>query len=534
MVLIMAIQEALGATDAGLDMAANSPDKKWWHDRISDIHIPRDPYFLGNGAEHYEAVNPLFLELADKVERAASDLRPTASGSIDSPYLVLNPVFAGSLPPEATSALLAGKPIDLLQQVLKEVLPEPPEDGNKWVLSQRRAKQLNTQSRANHSEMRFNFGRVVNIVFIEDQEGVIEELYEREGSKNNTSSYEALLALHRHEIAKTGAYKTVLVPYRINNGRAEARIATVGTLEGGHPKVDVNNPVELTRRLMILGATNDVEPLKREQYALEADPENWQASSVVNGLVRFFRYSAKQGLIDPPVVLKQLIRNEKQADKIGEIVNWSQQQESAGLAYDPMQELWVVTGSGRFKIDKRRLTAQHLTPVWTDGGYLTSGKVKGWDTPRPSVEAQEVLKAQIKLQQLFPYYQDSDTPISPIHSTLHLHRGEDTLNKMVKTHTEHAKVQNNVLWLPPGRDDYDHIGCGMEEMDARTEDAMLRAYGEWEAANRKADFVLWYVANHGMMAAEFIKEGDSFAPLEKIRRAIDEKRISITRSVLQV
>lgn len=525
-VIMATTQEVLTAQEAGFDIAAVNPNTKWWHDRVSDIYIPRDPFYLGDGAAHRDAVMPLFLELADKIEVAASDFQQLqTSGPAEQPYIVISPVFAGSLPKESSAALLAGAPLEDLQRTLKQSLPEPDANDKHWILSKKRVE---------HEKQGWHFSKVINIVFIEDPEQTIEQLYNRESYKNNGSSYEALLALHRHEIAKTGAYKTVLVPYQIKNGRAEAQIATIGTLEGGHPSVDIENVAELTRRLLVLGATHDVEPLRGEGSVPEITAEQWQASSVVEGLVNFFRYSAKQRLIDAPVVLNQLIRNQKQAEKIGRIVDWSQQQESAGLAYDPNLGLWVVTGSGRYGIDKRRLQKSDLTPVWTDTGSLVSGKIAGLNTPRPSVEAQEVLKAQINLQQVFPAYADLGVPVSPIHSTLHLHRGEDTLNRMVKTNTEHTVVKNDVMWLAPGMDDYDHIGCGMEEMDARTDDALRRAYEEWEASSRRADFVLWYVANHGMMAAEFVKEGESFAPFEKIRGAIEKKRISITRSVLQV
>ena len=527
----MAIQEALDVADVNFEVPLENPNNKWWHERISDVYIPRDPYYLGNGAEHHEAVMPLFLELATRIERSADDFRHLSPpGEGNNPCLVLSPVFAGSLPKEATAALLSGTSPEGLQRVLKDTLPEPEEDEDKWVLSQRRAKQL-TQQTGQH----INFDRIINIVFVEDEDDSIVQLYEQERERNHTSSYEALLALHRHEIAKTGAYKTVLVPYQIKNGRAEATIAAVGTLEGGHPKVGFYDTQGLTERLLKLGATRDVGLLKpdKEEPAPEVSSQQWQTSDVVQAVIKFFSYSDREKLIDPPVVLNRLIKNQEQANIIGRVVNWHQQQESAGLAYDPNLGLWVVTGSGRQGIDKRRLQPTDLTPVWTKGGKLVPGRVSGLDTPRPSVEAQEVLKAQMALQELSPIYlTEGGGFASPIRTTLHLHRGEDTLNRMVKTRTEHTVIKDGVMWLAPGKDDYDHIGCGMEEMDARTEDAMLHAYGEWEASNRRADFVLWYVANHGMMAAEFVDKGS--APFEKIKHAINEGHISITRSVLQV
>ncbi|HEX5831536.1 MAG TPA: hypothetical protein VFY16_11180 [Gemmatimonadaceae bacterium] len=434
-------------------------------------------------------------------------------------FIVLNPVFLGELSAEARRAFQR-EDLHAFRAELKRTLPEV------YPRAIQFSRQLGVQPVLHPS--------FVNVIFVGDSSGLIESL---------TASRK--IALLRLLMAKLGATKIVLVPY-CWTGPDEARCdrLLLGTMEGGHPMLDVR---ETARRLMILGSTTHVGGWTRStDYGIA--PEDWERSPVVRGLLELSTFLGTHQLLSEPVVIRELVNAPRLADTLIGLLNYSRQSEGAfwaidhDLRYTDRRLAWpasgvfpLVTVSGRYGTVKTALGPEDVVAVIPMGsGSVEVVPVGDRETRGPSVEAEEFT---LPLRDLPPVRVDridsglrlvqrGGAALPPIRAGVHLHRGFLTPSS------------ERIFVVPTDVEAYPPVGCGVDVMHEMSRDAMRRALQIWEQGGRRAAVALFYVPNHGMNAFLFwapnargIIPAD---PFEIFRQVIDSGELVFVPDVPQV
>lgn len=318
--------------------------------------------------------------------------------------------------------------------------------------------------------------------------------------------------LMRTLMAKLGAFKNIVVLYdRGADGRLAFRGMILGTLEGGHPRIE--SVPDLARRLMVFGSAAEVGGWAIYKGATIRE-EAWQKSSVVKGLIELGRFLGGRGLLSDPVNIRDLVKKPKLADLIVRLVNYSRQAEGAFMAFEPELPYrpgeapnlpglpWtgvsIVTCSGRFGAIKTDLSYSDLDAIVPSEqrDQVAVIPVEGIEPKGPSVEAEEFIFPQVELAEQLKlalsrveggYRRDEqgNIVVPPIRGVVHLHRGF------------RSPVSGKVLVVPSDIARFPPVGCGVDLMHEMSRDAMKRALDLWLENGQEAICALFYVPNHG-------------------------------------
>jgi hypothetical protein len=386
-------------------------------------------------------------------------------------FVMLNPVLLGELPASAQLAL-GREDIDRFRSELRASLPEV------YPHAIRVGRRLDLHHAIHPS--------VIDLVLVDDTSGAIEAL-----------SSERKVILIRMLMAKLGASKNVIVPYRrTDDGEVRCDRLILGTMEGGHPMLDVQ---ETARRLMILGSTKAVGGwTKSADYQIAAD--DWARSPVVGGLLHLSQFLGKHELLSRPVMIRELVNESKLADTLIGLLNYSRQAEGAfwaidhDLPYSDRRLRWpargvfpLVTVSGRYGAVKTELGPDDIVAVIPVGSGGVEVVPTGDREPRgPSVEAEEFTLPLLDMPMLAVGRADGrSTLVPPIRAGIHMHRG------FVPPSSERVFV------IPTDIEAFPPVGCGVDLMHEMSRDAMRRAVHLWEERGRAPVGAVFYVPNHG-------------------------------------
>lgn len=385
--------------------------------------------------------------------------------------IIINPVFLGKLDPKVEEVLKNNKlPED--NEILKEYLPEvnPP-----FAISIGRDVCKNLEI---YPELHPNF---INLVFIEDNINI------------HSLSSNTKVQLIRFLMAKLGAFKNIIVPYKEKNISKNKVI--LGTLEGGHPSLEIK---DLAERLMVFGSCKEVGGYEVIDWEIK---ENiWKKSKIVNSMINLGKFLGERKLLSEPIEIRNLVKEENLAKLIVRLVNYSRQAEGAFMAFEPeikppkdfnfMDGVFIVTCSGKYGTVKSNLSYKDLAPVIP----LKKGKVgvfkkENEETLGPSVEAEEFTLPLLEMKEKFDY--------PPIIGVVHLHRGYKILN-----------LSSKFFDIPIDIREYPPVGCGVDLMQEMSKYAMKKAVEIWKERKKIPYFALFYVPNHGTNI--FIFPKDSF------------------------
>ena len=449
--------------------------------------------------------------------------------------IIINPVFLGAIPKEAKSALRTYRldPSEgnhsLLRTSLRDCLPEM-EDPLANIIGKQITYALNVEP-ALHP----NF---INTIFIEDNDGLIRGL-----------PYQGFLAFQWTLMAKLGAFKEIIVPYQRNaEGAVTDTQFILATLEGGHPTLEIS---ELARRLMVYGSGEEVGGYtERPEFDIPA--EAWANSTVVEGLISLGKFLGERNVLSSPVVLSELVKDQKLAKLLSVLARWSRQAEGAFMAFDPeirvtgVELPWaglpILTSSGRFGAVKTDLTRDDLVAVVPRAdGMVEVPLVGGNERKGPSVEAEEFTIPLLGLASEYPgqflirlsrvengYILDSngDIVVPCIRGVIHIHRGFESF------------LPENIIATPANLREFPPVGCGNQLMQVMSKDAMKRAVYLWHESGQKIEMSPFYVPNHGTNFFIFWtpnKDGTiPLDPFEQFKNAVQQGELVLTQEVPQV
>ncbi|MCX7720801.1 MAG: hypothetical protein N2Z64_05895 [Dictyoglomus thermophilum] len=414
--------------------------------------------------------------------------------------VIINPVFLGKLD-EKIEEVLKNNKISEKSKVLREYLPEvnPP-----FAISIGReiCKKLGI-----FPELHPNF---INLIFIEDNINF------------HLLSSKTKIQFIRFLMAKLGAFKNIIVPYK--NGNIAQNKVILGTLEGGHPSLDLK---ELAKRLMVFGSCKEVGGY--EEIDWEIKKEIWQNSKIVNSMINLGNFLGEKKLLSEPVEIKDLVKDEKLLKLIVRLVNYSRQAEGAFIAFEPeikppqefnlMNGIFIVTCSGKYGTVKSNLSYKDLAPIIP----LKNGKVglikkEKEENLGPSVEAEEFTLPLLNIKTKIDLY-------PPIIGVVHLHRGY----KIKQFSTKFFEIPIDIKDYPP-------VGCGVDLMQEMSKYAMKKAVELWEEKKKLPYFALFYVPNHGTNIFIFPKDNLNIYedPFYYFKEAINLEEVVFIEDVPQV
>ena len=186
---------------------------------------------------------------------------------------------------------------------LKESIPEI------FPLAVQRANDLDLRTSNSNTRLHPGF---TNVVFIEDSLGSIQRL-----------PSERITLLNRMLMAKLGAFRNVIVPYKVEDSKAKTDAVILGTLEGGHPTIDASNLESLAYRLMVLGSAKEVSVGELQTVDGPPIPKDlWERSSTVNSLIDLGSLLGSRGLLSDPVEVGDLVNDVRMGKLISRLAGY--------------------------------------------------------------------------------------------------------------------------------------------------------------------------------------------------------------------
>jgi len=315
-------------------------------------------------------------------------------------------------------------------------------------------------------------------------------------------SHTEVLEIARSTAGRIGTPRVVFVTGDPRSGRVDE--VTLCTLEGGHPTIAGEDWAfmvrDLANRLVALACAREV----GGQYRVVRDAlpyRDWLASPVPDDLVMAGRRMDRLGLLPPQLEIAQFV-SPGLARIYERFLNMKQFSEGTLCAWDPRLNLMMITGSGSWGVDKRRLKREEVVPI---GGVSEEGVLvyapEGVTTKGPSVETREFVEAflrapKVRLRQTEKGWAvDEGGPVEAplIRSIIHAHVGVVGVDERFVEH------------VPPNRRAFPYaFGCGTDLMLEVTADALSRSRALHDPDDPRAA-VLWEFDNHGIAVAELWK-----------------------------
>lgn len=412
---------------------------------------------------------------------------------VDTSFMAMvKPVFLGRLPPEAYQTLARASASEYewhdsfqeKRKILKNVLPE----AGKRPLLMTVGEELCERMGISFTEAGQNY---INMVFVDDTEGIIKNL-----------PYQWKRWFNWMLMTKLGSFKTIIVPYRRENGEVVAHEAVFGTLEGGHPLVAKDT---IANALFPFTTTKKAGEPKILGWKKE-DADIWKKLGAVSHLIELGKFLGDHRLLSPPILMEDIIRDDNPDLRrwVIKMAKFSRQAEGAFMEYDPQRKRFFVTVSGRFgavKYDLSDTDIREVIPSFKFKDRVWVVPVEGQDPEiGPSVEAEEFTsplvelllendqKYGIQLQSVNGHFrEDPRGDVAPaIGGVIHLHRWVDVDN-----------LPKDVILIKSDLEKFPAVGCGVDKMHEMSKDAMRRAIEAWNAGGRKAKIAVFYVPNHG-------------------------------------
>lgn len=412
---------------------------------------------------------------------------------VDTAFMAMvKPVFLGRLPSEAYQTLARANASehewhDSFQEkreILKDVLPE----ARKRPLLMTVGEKLCERMGIPFTEAGQNY---INMVFVDDTEGIIKNL-----------PYQWKRWFNWMLMTKLGSFKTIVVPYRMENGEVVAHEAVFGTLEGGHPLVAKDQIVNALFPFTTAKKAGEPKILGWEKE----NADRWKKLGAVSHLIELGKFLGDHRLLSPPILVQDIIRDDNPDLRrwVIKVAKFSRQAEGAFMEYDPQRKRFFVTVSGRFgavKYDLSDTDIREVIPSFKFKDRVWVIPVEGQDSEiGPSVEAEEFTgplielvleddkKYGVQLQSVNGYFrEDPRGDVAPaIGGVIHLHRWVDVDN-----------LPEDVILVKSDLERFPAVGCGVDRMHEMSKDAMRRATEAWNAGGRKAKIAVFYVPNHG-------------------------------------
>ncbi|HLD01783.1 MAG TPA: hypothetical protein VJC10_02805 [Patescibacteria group bacterium] len=512
---------------------------------VAQLNLIKQTFFenVQTAVEDIECLTASWVSKKENQEKFSNE--PTG--------IVLNPVFLGTLNPDAQDAL------DAINRDQPDYLSDPnaksyihalrdsiPQVFRPYVQSVGKE-----ASRSLGLDLEETKDQFINVVFVDDTTDAIVDL-----------PYHWKQIFNWMMMAKFGSFKTIIARYKNNNGSLEIADTMLATLEGGHISLD---EVDMVEQLAIFGSSN--KSGKSEEAAEETIPtEQWQNSVAVNGLRRLGGFLGKHKLLSPAIEIKDLVGSdtlnidrdwmERIARRtVGKVVEdgaavdvrerfagYSQQAEGAFFNYDPDNEWYIVTASGKFGAVKTDLQYSDLVavqPIPGDKTKVVMLPVRNLEIKKPSVEAGEFVspikefadsgldKYAVQVRRVKGGYQiiqegelipvDQLRELPPITGVIHLHR-------------DYGNFPSDEV-LEVTLDDDPVVGCGVDLMEDKSRQAMEKAIEMWNAGGRKAKFAVFRVARHGLNIFTFPTADESgFIPeytFESFEELVERKENKI-------
>ncbi len=474
----------------------------WWNknpvlilieslEKVSSLDIPEFIYDLKN--KIYSHLEEGFKDYGCKVIHYDGNYFENLNTNY---AVIINPVLVGKINIEVRDILGEDR-----ERILREKLPEV-----SFPFAIKRGKEICKKFNI-YPELHPNF---VNLIFIEDTFDF-----------HSIPSAIKILFL-RFFMAKLGAFKNIIVPYK-EGCIAEDKVI-LGTLEGGHPSLPLK---ELSKRLVVFGSCKEVggwEEIKDREI-----PKNiWRNSETVNSLIELGKYLGEKSLLSPPVEIKNLVKDENLAKLIIRIVNYSRQAEGAFMAFSPEIKIsipnnfydgvFVVTCSGKYGVVKTDLSYGDLAGVIPlENRKVGVLRVEGEDVKGPSVEAEEFTIPLYEMRERYLIVK-SNFKIPPIRAVVHLHRGYEIMEES----EEFFEIKVDIEEYPP-------VGCGVDLMHEMSKYAMEKAVKGWLERERRPNFAIFNVPNHGTniflfwkdLSGEFLRD-----PFYFLKEAIEKNCIN--------
>ncbi|PMQ01237.1 MAG: hypothetical protein CBR30_06990 [Dictyoglomus sp. NZ13-RE01] len=337
----------------------------------------------------------------------------------------------------------------------------------------------------------------INVIFIHDEKELIFNL-----------PYDKKILLFRMFMAKLGAFKNIIIPYKLKNNDIYVNGFILSTLEGGCPVL--KDTKELSKRLRVFGSCKEVGGHRKRNDVIPYD--KWENSIGVRSIINLGRYLGEKGLLSSPVEINSLVKNEKLGKFISMILSYSRQAEGAFMSYDYELKLFVVTASGRFNVDKSNLSPKDLVPVIpTEEGIVEVFNIENIEVKGPSVEAEEFTLPLKELGQDIP----------EILGIVHLHRGIDYFD------------DEKIIYVPQDIEKYPPVGCGVDLMHEMSRYAIFYAINERKIHPEKK-IAIFSVPNHGTNIYCFRDEKSLSNPFIYFLKFLEEGKIKFRFDVPQV
>lgn len=453
---------------------------------------------------------------------------------INSPYaMMINPVFLGKLSPKTRNQLEKLKEEYPNQHEwdegyrdniakLRDLLPEVTGLPLIGSIGARLCEKMGIEPKVHQ-----NF---INMVFVDDSNGLIRGL-----------PYQWIRVFNWMQMAKTGSFKTIIVPYNSTNGEVNCHEVMYATLEGGHPRLSL---AELSKALIPFGSAKKAGNWETANE-FSISQTDWEKSKTVSSLIELGKYLGDRQLLSPPVEIDDYVAGRGLKKAVRSIAQFSRQAEGAFMAYDPQLKRWIVTASGRFGAVKTKLRLSDLlaiVPSRKRKSMVWKIPVQGYDDPEvgPSVEAEEftfppenllhedpvkygtrVLKTENGYQEV----SEGGELMPAVRGVIHLHRWIDV-----------DSLSDDVI-LVPNIEKYPAVGCGVDKMQEMSENAMRRAIEEWNRGGRKAKATVFYVPNHGCNIFLFSTANKDGVipedPTEMFKELVDTKQLNFQYEVPQ-
>jgi hypothetical protein len=458
--------------------------------------------------------------------------------------IVIKPVYVGELSPEAKQIMqvitAAGDGLDPREEANQHILHQLRDALPEVVIPLIRAEAKKVEETAGiSSEVAKN--NFVTALFINDTDDLIDKL-----------PFHWRQYFNWMQMSKFGSFKTMIVPYRQTpEGEFALKDPTLATLEGGHVTLPIE---EMTKQLAIFGSAHSTGGIETPEELINAgvprelaetvpiEKDTWENSSAVNGLIRVGKFLGRHSLLSPPVKIRDLVTSDIGYKIRQKVVNYSMQAEGAFYHYDPNNNLFVVSSSGRFGAVKDNLTPSDVVPVipaFRDKTKVTMLSVEGYDVKPPSVEASEFINPIDEFMTEYPDWatiqvtrreggfvedKDGDLTIPAIYGILHLHREYDELPE-----TE------DIIEVTLPEDIV--VGCGVDLMEQKSREAMQAAIDSWNNNGRKAKAAFYRVGRHGVNIFAFpTPNEEGIIPeyaFEHIEKMIESQKVTLHSKVRQ-
>lgn len=464
---------------------------------FSDLPVSRESResideFLGNLKENYQKEGVAY-------EKTSNLQNPG--------MFILNPVYLGELPDQVIGYLKGSGKLETLRNSLPESYPLAVQIGRKL--------KINPTPHPNFC----------NVIFFEDAQNVFD-------AEINSSR---LINFIRALMAKLGSFKIILIPL------SNPDLPILGTLEGGHPRLDLKT---LTHRIRILGSVKPVGGIEPLNNLSCISKEVWEGSNIVRQMQDLGKFLQEKGLLNPPIKIEDFIKDQKLARLIGKFAGFMRQQEGAFAAFtpefsnypSPWDGIYAVSRSGSDQgiVIKSELRPEDIIPlIPLKNKKVGQILIKDLPSRKPSVEAEEFILplSGVEPEEVSDEAQEIKAP--PIIGIIHIH---GSLNNLP------GELGEKVILLEPDIERYPPVGCGVDAMQAMSAYFMNQAidqWGKWPKQNSKLEIAIAPVPNHGTNIFCFLKlkeDGTLYLPedpFSSFKQLVDHG-LSFTLDVPQV